>query len=46
MARDVASLPAAAFVDALIGKTEAAASKYGGVADDVAIVHLGWAAAG
>ena len=38
-------LPSAAFVDALIDRTEAAASQYGGLADDVAVVHLGWKAA-
>jgi len=46
MARDLAALPAAAFVDALIERTEAAASSYGGLADDVAVVHLRWAVAG
>jgi serine phosphatase RsbU (regulator of sigma subunit) len=45
LAREVAALPAVAFVDALIDRTEAAASPYGGLADDVAVVHLGWKAA-
>ena len=43
--RELAALPSAAFVDALIDRTEAAASQYGGLADDVAVVHLGWKAA-
>ena len=42
MARDLAALPAAGFVDALIDRTEAAASGYGGLDDDVAVVHLRW----
>ncbi len=45
MARSLAALPAADFVDALIDGTEAAASQYGGLADDVAVVHLRWTAA-
>jgi serine phosphatase RsbU (regulator of sigma subunit) len=45
LARDLTALPPAAFVDALIGKTEAAAAGYGGLQDDVAVVHLGWKAA-
>ena len=46
MARDLAaSLPAAAFVDALMERTAAAATRHGGVADDIAIVHLRWKAA-
>jgi serine phosphatase RsbU (regulator of sigma subunit) len=45
MARELAALPSAAFVDGLIGKTEAAAAGYGGLDDDVAILHLGWKAA-
>ncbi len=45
MARDLAALPPAVFVDALMAKTEAAAGRYGGLADDVAIVHLRWKAA-
>ena len=46
MARDLAALPATEFVDALIERTEAAASGYGGLGDDVAVVHLGWKAPG
>jgi serine phosphatase RsbU (regulator of sigma subunit) len=46
MARGLAALPPAAFVDGLIGKAESAASGYGGLDDDVAIVHLGWKATG
>jgi serine phosphatase RsbU (regulator of sigma subunit) len=45
MARDLAMLPPAGFVDTLLDATEAAAAPYGGLADDVAIVHLGWKAA-
>ena len=44
MARGLAMLPPADFVDTLLDTTEAAAAPYGGVADDVAIVHLGWKA--
>jgi hypothetical protein len=39
-------LPAATFVDALIERTEAAAASFGGLADDVAVVHLSWKATG
>jgi serine phosphatase RsbU (regulator of sigma subunit) len=46
MARDLTALPAAAFVDALIEQTEAAASDYGGLDDDVAVIHLGWRSGG
>ena len=45
MARELAELPSAVFVDALMARTEAAAGRYGGVADDVAVVHLRWQAA-
>ena len=45
MARDLAGLPSAVFVDALMARTEAAAGRYGGLADDVAVVHLRWQAA-
>ena len=45
MARDLAGLPPAVFVDALMARTEAAAGRYGGLADDVAVVHLRWKAA-
>ena len=44
MARDLAMLPPSGFVDTLLDTTEAAAAPYGGLADDVAIVHLGWKA--
>jgi serine phosphatase RsbU (regulator of sigma subunit) len=44
MARGLAMRPPAAFVDSLLDRTEAAAARYGGLADDVAIVHLGWKA--
>jgi serine phosphatase RsbU (regulator of sigma subunit) len=46
MARDLAARPAAEFVDALIDSAEAAASAYGGLADDVAVVHLRWTVTG
>jgi serine phosphatase RsbU (regulator of sigma subunit) len=42
MARRLALLPPADFVDTLLDTTGAAAASYGGLADDVAIVHLGW----
>jgi len=45
MARELAALPPGPFVDALISRTEQAARRYGGLDDDVAIVHLGWKAA-
>ncbi|MER6817209.1 fused response regulator/phosphatase [Spirillospora sp. NPDC000708] len=35
--------PAEQFVDALITDVEAASLRHGGLADDVAVVHLGWA---
>jgi serine phosphatase RsbU (regulator of sigma subunit) len=41
-ARELAALPSAAFVDGLIERVEAATEPYGGLADDVAVVHLGW----
>jgi serine phosphatase RsbU (regulator of sigma subunit) len=44
LAGELAALPAAAFADALLERTELAASPYGGLADDVALVHLAWAA--
>jgi serine phosphatase RsbU (regulator of sigma subunit) len=44
MARDLALLPPSGFVDTLLDATEAAAAPYGGLFDDVAIVHLGWKA--
>jgi serine phosphatase RsbU (regulator of sigma subunit) len=42
MARDLGALPSAAFVDALMARIDAAAGRYGGLADDVAVVHLRW----
>jgi serine phosphatase RsbU (regulator of sigma subunit) len=42
VARELAAAPAVAFVDSLIERVEAASSPYGGLADDVAVVHLGW----
>ncbi len=44
MARGLAMLPPSGFVDTLLDTTEAAAAPYGGLADDVAIVYLGWKA--
>jgi serine phosphatase RsbU (regulator of sigma subunit) len=46
VARELATAPAAAFVDGLIERVEAASAPYGGLADDVAVVHLGWRDAG
>ncbi|HEY2549958.1 MAG TPA: SpoIIE family protein phosphatase [Streptosporangiaceae bacterium] len=43
-ARELAALPPAAFVDGLIGRVEEVTAPYGGLADDVAVVHLGWRA--
>jgi serine phosphatase RsbU (regulator of sigma subunit) len=45
MARDLAAAPPSVFVDNLLDTTEAAAAPYGGLADDVALVHLSWKAA-
>jgi serine phosphatase RsbU (regulator of sigma subunit) len=42
MARELADRPSAAFVDGLIERIEAATAPYGGLADDVAVVHLRW----
>ncbi|MFJ6214739.1 PP2C family protein-serine/threonine phosphatase [Streptomyces sp. NPDC092296] len=42
LARKAAALPPDGFVDNLISEAESAASSHGGLADDVAIVHLGW----
>jgi serine phosphatase RsbU (regulator of sigma subunit) len=42
-ARELAALPPAAFVDRLIERVETAAAPYGGLTDDVAVVHVGWA---
>ncbi|MFE0674272.1 PP2C family protein-serine/threonine phosphatase [Streptomyces sp. NPDC058867] len=40
LARSMAKLPAESFVDGLIGRAEALAEAYGGLADDVAVLHL------
>jgi len=45
LATDLTALPPAPFVDTLLERTEAVAGEYGGLADDVAIVHLRWKAA-
>ncbi|MDF3299210.1 PP2C family protein-serine/threonine phosphatase [Streptomyces tropicalis] len=42
LAREVADLPAEAFVDGLIERAEGLAEQRGGLADDVAVLHLGW----
>ncbi|MEV5319366.1 fused response regulator/phosphatase [Streptomyces sp. NPDC052687] len=42
LARSAAGLPPEAFVDRLIGKAEELAEEQGGLADDVAVVHLSW----
>ncbi|GAA2730846.1 PP2C family protein-serine/threonine phosphatase [Streptomyces nogalater] len=42
LARSIATLPSEAFVDELIGRAEALAEDYGGLADDVAVLHLRW----
>jgi serine phosphatase RsbU (regulator of sigma subunit) len=42
MARELADRLAPAFVDGLIERIEAATAPYGGLADDVAVVHLRW----
>jgi serine phosphatase RsbU (regulator of sigma subunit) len=42
LARSAAGLPPEAFVDRLIGKAEELAEERGGLADDVAVVHLSW----
>jgi serine phosphatase RsbU (regulator of sigma subunit) len=44
LAGDLTALPPAAFVDTLLERTEAVAGQYGGLADDVAVVHLRWKA--
>ena len=41
-ARELAERPPALFVDGLIERIETAAAPYGGLADDVAVVYLGW----
>jgi serine phosphatase RsbU (regulator of sigma subunit) len=42
IASDIAGLPDAAFVDALLARTAATADQFGGVGDDVAVLHLRW----
>lgn len=42
MAGRHAALGARAFVDALVAEATESASPYGGLADDVAVLHLGW----
>ncbi|MFD9502928.1 PP2C family protein-serine/threonine phosphatase [Streptomyces sp. NPDC060035] len=44
MARRHGALAPRAFVDALVAETTESASPYGGLADDVAVLHLGWRA--
>jgi FixJ family two-component response regulator len=42
LARKHGALPAPGFVDALVDDASAGAAPYGGLADDVAVLHLGW----
>lgn len=42
LARRHGALSARAFVDTLVDEAAEAASPYGGLADDVAVLHLGW----
>jgi serine phosphatase RsbU (regulator of sigma subunit) len=42
LARRYADVPADPFVDTLIGKAEELAADRGGLADDVAVIHLRW----
>ncbi|MGW1813858.1 PP2C family protein-serine/threonine phosphatase [Streptomyces sp. NPDC002125] len=42
MARKYGELAPRAFVDALVAEATESASPYGGLADDVAVLHLGW----
>ncbi|MGC5341818.1 fused response regulator/phosphatase [Streptomyces sp. AM 4-1-1] len=42
MARRHAALPARTFVDTLVAEAAEAAAPYGGLADDVAVLHLAW----
>jgi serine phosphatase RsbU (regulator of sigma subunit) len=42
LARKAADLPPEPFVDRLIGRAEELAEERGGLADDVAVVHLSW----
>ncbi|MEV7103751.1 fused response regulator/phosphatase [Streptomyces atroolivaceus] len=45
MAGKYGALGPRAFVDALVAEATESASPYGGLADDVAVLHLGWKAA-
>jgi serine phosphatase RsbU (regulator of sigma subunit) len=42
IARSLERLPPAEFVDTLIGRAEETARDYGGLDDDVAVIHLRW----
>ncbi|WP_232326236.1 PP2C family protein-serine/threonine phosphatase [Microbispora sp. ATCC PTA-5024] len=42
LAREAAGLPPQEFVDTLLRRAEALSEDYGGLADDVALVHLQW----
>lgn len=46
IASELAARPAAAFVDSLICRAAAASDRCGGLADDVAVLHLRWKASG
>ncbi|HEY2579028.1 MAG TPA: SpoIIE family protein phosphatase [Streptosporangiaceae bacterium] len=46
LARELAALAPPAFVDGLIERVQEAAMPYGGLTDDVAVVHLGWRGTG
>lgn len=46
LARAHSALSADAFVDALVDGATEGAAPYGGLADDVAVLHLGWAGTG
>ncbi|MFE7263665.1 SpoIIE family protein phosphatase [Streptomyces sp. NPDC057592] len=46
MARRHGALAARDFVDTLVDEAARAASPYGGLADDVAVLHLGWGRSG
>ncbi|WP_411977475.1 PP2C family protein-serine/threonine phosphatase [Streptomyces brevispora] len=46
MARRHGALTARSFVDTLVDEASEAAAPYGGLADDVAVLHLGWALGG
>jgi serine phosphatase RsbU (regulator of sigma subunit) len=42
IARRLAALPSADFVDTMIDQAEQTAREYGGLDDDVAVIHLRW----